>query len=180
MIVIITICADWDRDLYEPTTRYVCGTSCVEDTRQDGCLESRCARYEYVHSHPICAPVPVLNSHFPRRIQVLDANLWARGVFHSTADVNSDIFLLPLPDVHPLVDAAGDKICLFGFSRGAYIASALAGMLHKVGLLPPWNIQQVPFAYKMYKSGGDDQDLQRKEFKNHFSIHVDIDFIGVW
>ncbi|QRW27127.1 hypothetical protein RhiXN_01722 [Rhizoctonia solani] len=31
----------------------------------------------------------------------------------------------------------GDKICLFGFSRGAYTARALAGMLYKVGLLPP-------------------------------------------
>lgn len=27
----------------------------------------------------------------------------------------------------------GDKICLFGFSRGAYTARALAGALHKVG-----------------------------------------------
>lgn len=26
----------------------------------------------------------------------------------------------------------GDKICIFGFSRGAYTARALAGMLHKV------------------------------------------------
>ncbi|KIY61728.1 hypothetical protein CYLTODRAFT_405329 [Cylindrobasidium torrendii FP15055 ss-10] len=29
----------------------------------------------------------------------------------------------------------GDRICLFGFSRGAYTARGLAGMLHKVGLL---------------------------------------------
>lgn len=28
----------------------------------------------------------------------------------------------------------GDKICLFGFSRGAYTARALAGALHKVGV----------------------------------------------
>lgn len=31
-----------------------------------------------------------------------------------------------------LLDQAGDKICLFGFSRGAYTARSLAGMLHKV------------------------------------------------
>lgn len=30
----------------------------------------------------------------------------------------------------------GDKICLLGFSRGAYTVRCLAGMLHKVGLLP--------------------------------------------
>lgn len=30
----------------------------------------------------------------------------------------------------------GDKICLFGFSSGAYTVRCVAGMLHKVGLLP--------------------------------------------
>lgn len=35
--------------------------------------------------------------------------------------------------VHELsVDAEGDKIYIFGFSRGAYAARALAGMVHKV------------------------------------------------
>lgn len=29
-------------------------------------------------------------------------------------------------------DKAGDRICIFGFSRGAYTARALAGMIHKV------------------------------------------------
>jgi uncharacterized protein (DUF2235 family) len=31
-----------------------------------------------------------------------------------------------------MADHAEDKICIFGFSRGAYTARALAGMLHKV------------------------------------------------
>ncbi len=30
------------------------------------------------------------------------------------------------------IDTVGDKICMFGFSRGAYTARALAGMLYKV------------------------------------------------
>jgi uncharacterized protein (DUF2235 family) len=42
----------------------------------------------------------------------------------------------------------GDKICLLGFSRGAYTVRCLAGMLHKVGLLPAGNGAQVNFAYK--------------------------------
>ena len=66
----------------------------------------------------------------------------------------------------------GDKICIFGFSRGAYrviwiasiikllsigayTARALAGMIEKVGLLPAGNHQQVPFAYKMYMQDDD-------------------------
>lgn len=31
-----------------------------------------------------------------------------------------------------LKDTWGDKICVFGFSRGAYTARALAGMVQKV------------------------------------------------
>ncbi|KAM5539952.1 hypothetical protein V8D89_006455 [Ganoderma adspersum] len=75
---------------------------------------------------------------------------------------------------------AGDKICLFGFSRGAYTARALAGMLHKVGLLPSYNHQQVPFAYNMYTRTDELGWRQSTAFKKAFSIDVDIDFIGVW
>ncbi|KAL1951075.1 hypothetical protein VTO73DRAFT_224 [Trametes versicolor] len=75
---------------------------------------------------------------------------------------------------------AGDKICLFGFSRGAYTARALAGMLHKVGLLPPDNFQQIPFAYKMYGRTDELGWKQSTAFKKAFSIEVDIEFIGVW
>lgn len=50
----------------------------------------------------------------------------------------------------------GDRICIFGFSRGAYTARALAGMIEKVGLLPSGNHQQVPFAYRMYMQ--DDEE----------------------
>ncbi|KAI0368948.1 hypothetical protein BV20DRAFT_434793 [Pilatotrama ljubarskyi] len=75
---------------------------------------------------------------------------------------------------------AGDKICLFGFSRGAYTARALAGMLHKVGLLPACNHQQVPFAYKMFTREDELGWKQSTVFKKAFSIDVDIDFIGVW
>ncbi|KAG6329587.1 hypothetical protein ID866_9501, partial [Astraeus odoratus] len=75
---------------------------------------------------------------------------------------------------------AGDKICLFGFSRGAYTARALAGMLHKVGLLPQCNHQQVPFAYKMFTQDDKTGWTQSKAFKKAFSIDVDIEFVGVW
>ncbi|KAG9076960.1 hypothetical protein FS749_011201, partial [Ceratobasidium sp. UAMH 11750] len=46
---------------------------------------------------------------------------------------------------------AGDRISIFGFSRGAFTARALAGMVHCVGLLPKHNIEHVPFAYEVYK-----------------------------
>ncbi|KAG2009453.1 hypothetical protein CC2G_012389 [Coprinopsis cinerea AmutBmut pab1-1] len=73
-----------------------------------------------------------------------------------------------------------DRICIFGFSRGAYTARCLAGMLHKVGLLPAGNHQQVHFAYKMYKNDNPFGWKQSNAFKKAFSIEVDIEFLGVW
>ncbi|KAF8079272.1 hypothetical protein FPV67DRAFT_1691876 [Lyophyllum atratum] len=75
---------------------------------------------------------------------------------------------------------ANDKICVFGFSRGAYTARALAGMIHKVGLLPKCNHQQVPFAYKMYSREDHIGWKQSTAFKKAFSIDVDIELLGVW
>ncbi|KAH8992435.1 hypothetical protein EDB92DRAFT_2087030 [Lactarius akahatsu] len=74
----------------------------------------------------------------------------------------------------------GDRVCLFGFSRGAYTARALAGMLHKVGLLSKDNTEQIPFAYQLYASDRpDDLDLV-EGFKRTFCRKVPIDFVGVW
>ncbi|KAJ2914726.1 hypothetical protein MD484_g5704, partial [Candolleomyces efflorescens] len=75
---------------------------------------------------------------------------------------------------------ARDRICIFGFSRGAYTARCLAGMIHKVGLLPACNHQQVPFAYKMYKRPDATGWKQSNAFKKAFSIDVGIEFLGVW
>ncbi|KXT01627.1 hypothetical protein AC578_8024 [Pseudocercospora eumusae] len=74
----------------------------------------------------------------------------------------------------------GDKICLFGFSRGAYTARCLAGMIHKVGLLPAHNVAQVPFAYQYYKDDSDEGWKMSADFKKTFSINVNVYFVGVF
>ena len=53
------------------------------------------------------------------------------------------LLLVEVTLISSFADQAGDKICIFGFSRGAYTARSLAGMIHKVGLLPADNHQQV-------------------------------------
>ena len=53
-------------------------------------------------------------------------------------------------------------------------------MLHKVGLLPAGNFNQVPFAYKMYKRADDIGWEQSNEFKKAFCVDVPIEFVGVW
>ncbi|KAL4252473.1 hypothetical protein ABKN59_002784 [Abortiporus biennis] len=74
----------------------------------------------------------------------------------------------------------GDKICIFGFSRGAYTARALAGMLHKVGLLPIYNHQQLPFAYEMYVREDEEGLTLSHMFKKTFCRDVSVEFLGVW
>ncbi|POS83721.1 hypothetical protein EPUL_002963, partial [Erysiphe pulchra] len=74
----------------------------------------------------------------------------------------------------------GDKICLFGFSRGAYTVRCLAGMLHKVGLLPPHNRAQVNFAYNFYKNDTEEGWRMSADFKRTFCADVSVYFVGVW
>jgi uncharacterized protein (DUF2235 family) len=77
-------------------------------------------------------------------------------------------------------DAAGDKICLFGFSRGAYTVRALAGMLQKIGLLAPGNKRLIHAAYKLYERE-DEQGVELcKGFKRSFATEVKIQFVGVF
>jgi uncharacterized protein (DUF2235 family) len=74
----------------------------------------------------------------------------------------------------------GDKICIFGFSRGAYTARALGGLLHKVGLLPKDNQAQVPFAYGMYQRTDKAGVQLCAGFKQTYCQNVTIEFMGVW
>ena len=78
------------------------------------------------------------------------------------------------------LDRAGDQICIFGFSRGAMTARALAGMLQKVGLLPTWNLEQLPFAYSMYLKDDYDGQQLSAQFKQTFCFDVEIKFLGIW
>jgi uncharacterized protein (DUF2235 family) len=74
----------------------------------------------------------------------------------------------------------GDKICLIGFSRGAYTVRCLAGMLHKVGLLPASNGSQVNFAYNFYKDDTAEGWKMSAGFKRTFCADVNVYFLGLW
>lgn len=72
----------------------------------------------------------------------------------------------------------GDTVFLFGFSRGAYTARAVAAMVHKVGLLTQGNEELVPFAWDIFKNQRN--AVVYDGFKQTYSRTVDIDFVGVW
>jgi uncharacterized protein (DUF2235 family) len=46
----------------------------------------------------------------------------------------------------------GDKVFLFGLSRGAYTARVLAGMLHALGLLPTGSHNLVPYVMQLFRA----------------------------
>jgi uncharacterized protein (DUF2235 family) len=46
----------------------------------------------------------------------------------------------------------GDRVYLFGFSRGAYTVRVLAGFLHMFGLLHPGNDNLLPYAFRLFKA----------------------------
>lgn len=72
----------------------------------------------------------------------------------------------------------GDRVFLFGFSRGAFTVRALAGMLHKCGLLQKGSNNLIPYASKIYNRH-DNGDLAAG-FKETYSHECKPYFIGVW
>jgi len=83
----------------------------------------------------------------------------------------------------------GDRLFVFGFSRGAYTARALAGLLHAAGLLRPGSENLVPYAISVYarnKTWSRDDWTQLHRFAGAFSRKVDsrtsvpVDFMGLW
>jgi uncharacterized protein (DUF2235 family) len=73
----------------------------------------------------------------------------------------------------------GDKVYVFGFSRGAYTARSLCGMLHAVGLLTLGNEGLIPYAIRMIKRKKIDFDVAF-DFKKTFSRECKPYFVGVW
>jgi uncharacterized protein (DUF2235 family) len=72
----------------------------------------------------------------------------------------------------------GDKVYLFGFSRGAFTARALAGALNSIGLLHPDHDNQLEYAMKYYL----DKKFQpiRADYKTTFCRPCPVHFVGVW
>jgi len=73
----------------------------------------------------------------------------------------------------------GDRVYVFGFSRGAYTARALCGMLHIVGLLTEDNEALIPYAIRMIKRKQIDFKVAA-DFKRTFSRECKPHFVGVW
>jgi uncharacterized protein (DUF2235 family) len=74
----------------------------------------------------------------------------------------------------------GDQIFIFGFSRGAYTARALCGLLHMFGLLTPGNEALIPYALRLYKSNDPCKFEIAAGFRTTFSVPCTPYFLGLW
>ena len=91
---------------------------------------------------------------------------------------------------------AGDKIFLFGFSRGAATVRSVASFIHYFGILPKTRPELIKRAFKLYKKGRqikanvlrrqDDKhsrilnDKARRFTHEHPNQWADIEFLGVY
>jgi uncharacterized protein (DUF2235 family) len=87
----------------------------------------------------------------------------------------------------------GDRIFLFGFSRGAFTVRSLSGMIYHVGLMKSEYVSDVPLHYKRYrdwskeigaKAESDKEKRAQNIIKDSERIHerdkLRIHFLGVW
>ena len=75
----------------------------------------------------------------------------------------------------------GDRIFLFGFSRGAYAVRSLAGVLDRVGLLKAEHatVRNIRQAYRLYEAGGNNAATER--FCEQFCVdQPEVEMLGVW
>lgn len=72
----------------------------------------------------------------------------------------------------------GDKIFLFGFSRGAYTVKVLAGFIRMNGLLYKGCQNLIPYSWELYRR--KNFELCTKFRKNYARVVETIHFMGVW
>ncbi len=89
----------------------------------------------------------------------------------------------------------GDEIFIFGFSRGAYTARSLAGLIAKLGILKPGSPIGIAQLYDRYKRGDEETiwrlaDMQssgslqnittEERWLLKYSQRADVKMVGVW
>lgn len=136
-------------------------------------------------------PEPGAFSKIQRFFSVLSGLAFGRGVTRNIEEAY--IYLMNWYE-------AGDRIFLFGFSRGAYTVRALAGVIHHFGLLPAGMENLVPYMLRLAREineiDDDDAEAEKRywklvrgfrvtfarsnELQGRKTVHIPIHFLGVW
>lgn len=72
----------------------------------------------------------------------------------------------------------GDEVLLFGFSRGAFTARSLAGLIAACGILRKEHSALIDTAYNSFH--GIDESCDPADLKRRYSHDASIEFLGVW
>ena len=75
----------------------------------------------------------------------------------------------------------GDEIFLFGFSRGAFTARSLSGLINACGVLKRQELGDLGRAWKYYRSPGPHSPADfMKSCQSDCHLGAEIKFLGVW
>lgn len=78
---------------------------------------------------------------------------------------------------------ADDELYLFGFSRGAYTARSLVGLIRNSGLLKKQHSGRFSVAYELYRDRSEGTQPKANladTFRQQFSWQPEVKFVGVW
>ncbi|MBI4202350.1 MAG: DUF2235 domain-containing protein [Chloroflexi bacterium] len=77
--------------------------------------------------------------------------------------------------------AEGDAIFIFGYSRGAYTARSLSGLIRKCGILQKVHSEKYPEALALYRRSDVHPNAEEAQrFREAYSRVVEIWCLGVW
>lgn len=127
---------------------------------------------QVVYYHPGIGTMPskaALTS-FSRFTTKLAGGVGGYGLLDDVADVYA--FLMRTIGEH-------DRIFIFGFSRGAFTARVLAGLIHRCGVLKPDFESLIPYALDLYRPHKEQTDVVAK-FVKLFSRQRRVHFLGLW
>ncbi len=103
---------------------------------------------------------------------------WTGGALGKGIDKNiQDAYRFLVHNYDP-----GDELFFFGFSRGAYTARSLVGLIRNAGLLTKTHAHLIPDAYAMYRSRAKPDAKSARKFRRircHAAM-ADVKFLGVW
>lgn len=117
---------------------------------------------------------------FARWLTRMGGLIWGKGLRANLGDA----YLWLVKNWEP-----GDRIFVFGFSRGAFTARALVGMLRTIGLLRRGTENMLQFAVAEYAHPGGSENVDWKRidrFVDVFCRHPDgrrtipVEYLGVW
>lgn len=114
-------------------------------------------------------PSPV--GRIKKKIRLLLGNAFGLGLFSNLARA----YAFLMDNYHP-----GDRIFIFGFSRGAYTAKALTALIYQFGILEKGNNILIEYAVALFTRPSTKNFKIAKAFQATFGQDVKIHFVGLW